>query len=144
MRGRLKDALAWVGALVIIVSLVATVRLDRSNPLNGIGFFPLAVLAFALMVVCWEILAEDWKRRDVPHWRRSISLCGCAVLLCAFLSPLVGLSVFPGKSWGYWSFGLCLSASLCGILAPMPLRFCLFFGGLTMTGVLLTIPLGVL
>ena len=45
---RLKDALLWVGALVLVISLVATLRLDRSEVLYGIGFFPLGILAFAL------------------------------------------------------------------------------------------------
>jgi hypothetical protein len=143
---RLKDALIWVGAGVIVASLLATARLGgRFASWRGVGFFPLAILAFALVVVCWEILSEDLKRTNVPRWRRLISVCGCAVLSAAFISPFFGVSqIFEGMSWTYWSFGLSLLASLCGILAPMPLRFGLFFGGLTMAGVILTVPLGVL
>ncbi len=146
MGSRLKDTLVWVGAGMIVALLVATTRLGgRFAFWRGIGFFPLAILAFAFVVVCWEILAENLKRTDVPRWRRSISVCGCAVLSCAFFSPFFGISqIFEGMSWTYWSFGLSLIASLCGILAPMPLRFGLFFGGLTMAGVILTMPFGVL
>jgi hypothetical protein len=134
-----------VAAMVIIASLVATTHLHgRFAFFQGIGFFPLAIMAFALVAVSWEILAEDSKRTDVPRWRRSMSVCGCAVLSCAFFSPFFGISQTAGMSWTYWSFGACLLASLCGIFAPMPLRFGLVFGGLTMAGVILTMPFGVL
>lgn len=144
-RGR--EMWEWLGAGLILVSLIlVTTRVSsRFVFLHDTGFFLLAILAFAFVVVSWEILSDDRHPADFSPWRRRVSFCGCTILSCALLSPFFGITALPSRmSWQYWSFGMGLVASCCGLSAPRPLRFCLFFGGLTIASVVLVMPFGVL
>jgi amino acid transporter len=110
---RVGDRLAFSNG-IILLSVTATAiyaafsgSIGALIPLYAVGVFLAFTLSQAGMVVRW------WRRRDDPHWRRSLFFNATGGSLSAIVFLIAALTKFTMGSWvALLAIGLIIAASL--------------------------------
>jgi uncharacterized iron-regulated membrane protein len=128
-------------------------------PVQSTLFFIVLLLEVALIVAGWWLWAKSRNVEDIARWRKRVGLAGIVANTTALLIPVVSLLYMICYPFirvgvrlpmidGEWMILICLIFSLCGliggILAPPRSRFATALGGLIISLMILSIPIGIL
>ena len=127
--------------------------------IQSILFYIVLLLEVALIIAGWWFWAKSRNVEDVAPWRKRVGLVGIVANTMALLIPVLSLLYMICYPFiriglrlpmidGEWMILICLIFSLCGliggILAPPRSRFATALGGLIISLMILSIPIGIL
>lgn len=144
-----------LAALIVVLILLQFVRWVPVRVQSAL-FITLILLAFALIGTGWRRWRVVRQDPNIASWRRRIGLLALIADTLGLVFPFVAFS-FAFASFNYmhrpstivWilvpvSVILSFCGLVCGICAPVRLRFMTAFGGLIVGSLIVSIPIGVL